>query len=104
MRMWNVDTGKMCTRHLLGEHVEMHMFVGALNKNKSVKGYVDTGLVETHNIEKRHGEIVKEFKKRGFNHKSPLLRYKTKVMGKVDAENNLKELARRCKECRRRIK
>ena len=35
MRMWNVDVTKMCNKHLLGEHVEMHMFVGIIIKGTS---------------------------------------------------------------------
>ena len=104
MRMWNVETNKMCDKHLLGEHVEMHMFVGTLNKNKSIRGYLEKGLVEVHNISKRHEMIVKEFEKRGFKHKSILPRYKNKQIGKVDVEKNRIELAKRCVECKRRIK
>ena len=39
--MWNIKTEKMCNQHLLGEHVEMHMFVGTLNKNKSIQEQYD---------------------------------------------------------------
>ncbi len=33
MRMWMVDTKKLCRQHLLAEHSEMHMFAGALAHN-----------------------------------------------------------------------
>lgn len=36
MRMWMVPPELMCRQHLLGEHVELHMFVGAINKGTSV--------------------------------------------------------------------
>ena len=100
MRMWNVETSGMCDQHLLGEHVECHMFVGTLNKGKSVKGYVDNGLVEVHNIKKRHEEIVKEMKKRGMNHKSELPRYKLIKIGKVNSTQNKIELNKRCNKCK----
>ena len=104
MRMWNVNTGQMCNKHLLGEHVEMHMFVGTLNQKKSIQGYLDKGLVEVHNIKKRHEEIAGEMKKRGFNHKSDLKRYKMDRIGTVDVKENKLELAKRCKDCRRKLK
>ena len=31
MRMWMVNPGFMCNKHLLGEHVECHMLVGHLH-------------------------------------------------------------------------
>ena len=102
MRMWNTKTAEMCDKHLLGEHVEMHMFVGTLNKKKSIKGYLNKGLVEVHNIKGRHEEIAKEMKERGFNHKSELPKYKKTRIGKVSIKNNKLELARRCKVCRKK--
>ena len=50
MRMWMVDPRIMCRQHLLGEHVEIHMFVGAISRGKSVKGYLEKGLLEVHNM------------------------------------------------------
>jgi hypothetical protein len=44
----------MCRQHLLGEHVEIHMFIGTLNRKKSVKGYLEKGLLEIHNLYARH--------------------------------------------------
>lgn len=38
MRMWNINPRYMCRKHLLGEHVETHMLVGSLRKEKSVQG------------------------------------------------------------------
>jgi len=101
--MWNVDPSVMCRKHLLGEHLELHMFVGAMLKGKNIFGYVRKGLVEVHNIPKRHQELVVELGKRGYNHKSPIpdpwpigLR-----AGIVNIEANKQELYRRCKDCRR---
>jgi len=99
MRMWNVNPGQMCNQHLLGEHVECHMFVGTLNKNKNINGYINKGLVEVHNIEKRHNELVNEMIKRGMKHKSPLPKYKKKKVGKINSEKNMIELKKRCKKC-----
>lgn len=51
MRQWLVDPRCLCDKHLLGEHVEHHMFIGTLRKNKSIQGYLDKGfnlLIRTH--------------------------------------------------------
>lgn len=104
MRMWKINVKKLCNQHLLGEHVEMHMFAGTLRKGGSIKGYVETGLVEVHNIKGRHDEIAKEMKKRGMNHQSPLKIPKLKPAGKVDKQRSKKDLIKRCKNCRKNLK
>lgn len=104
MRMWNVDPKLMCRKHLLGEHVEMHMFAGSILKNKSIQGYLDKGLVEVHRIAQRHDELAAEMERRGFRHCSPMIddcpSFKA---GSVDPQANLLELARRCPDCAARI-
>lgn len=100
MRMWGVNPKKLCDKHLLGEHVEMHMFVGAIKKNKSLKGYIEKGLVELHNIRKRHDELARELIRRKFKHSSPMsFSFKEKI-GRINIEINKKELAFRCKKCK----
>ena len=104
MRMWNVPTEQMCLKHLLGEHVETHMFAGTMNKGKSLTGYIDNGLVEVDKLVDRHEELAEEITRRGYNHKSPLLIDDMvlavyKGMGKVDSQNSLDELAKRCERC-----
>lgn len=103
MRMWGVDPGVMCKRHLLGEHVEMHMFVGTILKGVLLEGtrYVSGGLVEVHNIKCRHDELVVEFCRRGYpsglDHRSPIdYRGPWVVAGRIDISANLKELSNRC--------
>ncbi len=100
MRMWKLDPGRMCDRHLLGEHNEMHMFVGCILKGKSIAGYISRGLVEVHSIRERHDELAREMARRGFRHLSPLPEFPEFVAGRVDVEENIKELRRRCRRCR----
>lgn len=100
MRMWNVDTRTMCRQHLLGEHLEMHMFAGSLIKGANIEGYLN-GLVETNKIAKRHKALVNEMKIRGYNHRSPLPQLPRINAGFVDNAANILELRRRCKECKR---
>jgi hypothetical protein len=106
MRQWHINPKFLCRKHLLGEHVEHHMFIGALKKGKNLKGYIEKGLVEINTLKERHEEIVEELKNRGYNHNSPLeidpnLLYEA---GKINKKSNFKELLRRCPECRSRFK
>ena len=103
MRQWMVDPRIMCRQHLLGEHVEHHMFVGSINKGTSMDGYLRDGLLEPESLRVRHSELVAEMEARGYNHKSPLPDYI--LIGEpaiIDREVSKAELLRRCPECRER--
>lgn len=99
MRMWLVPPEVMCRKHLLGEHVEMHMFVGTINKGTSIQGYISDGLVEVHRIKARHDALAEEMTHRGYNHASPLPEFEAWQEGSVDPSKSQRELIRRCKEC-----
>jgi hypothetical protein len=104
MRQWNVNPKLMCDQHLLGEHVEHHMFVGTLNKGISVKGYLERGLLNINSLKERHDRIAEEMIKRGMNHNSPLPKYKkSQKEYEINFLLNIKELHNRCIKCRRRI-
>jgi pyrimidine dimer DNA glycosylase len=100
MRMWMVNPQLMCRQHLLGEHVEINMLVGTLLRRKSVAGFVENDLIEVHSIRARHAELVREMSRRGMNHKSPLPKFRSRKLGKIDPRTNLIELQRRCKACK----
>jgi hypothetical protein len=105
MRMWMVNPKILCRKHLLGEHVEEHMFVGTLIKGVSVKGYLENNLFEPSSLYSRHETLVKEMKSRGMNHKSELKKIPIdpKILSiKVDSEKSLEDLLSRCDECRSR--
>lgn len=100
MRMWNTPPRLLCRQHLLGEHKEMHMFVGAFRRRISLYGYIEGGMLETWRIKERHDELVLEMEHRGYNHFSPIdLNPTDEVRGRVDVFANLKELAKRCSQC-----
>jgi len=105
MRMWKVDPKLMCRQHLGGEHQECHALIGTILHGKRLSNtkYIRDGLVEVHNIYKRHDEIVKEWTSRGYKHIKPLPKVELWVEGHVDSDANLVELKRRCPECRKRI-
>jgi len=72
MRQWFLPPRLMCRQHLLGEHLEHHMFVGTIRGGRSVKGYIQKHFLVPQYLGDRHDEIVEEMKYRGYNHKSPL--------------------------------
>ena len=108
MRMWMVDPKLLCTKHLVGEHVELHMLAGTIVKGISIAGYVENGLAEIHSIIPRHAELAAEIIERGYNHQSelktslPLINCQS--LGHVDRDNSIQELFKRCPDCRARIK
>lgn len=105
MRMWNIDTTKLCRKHLLGEHVEMHMFKGSIEKGHSIEGFIKNKLVNVGQIKKRHDEITKELFRRGFNHKSPMgLFNEGTTCNVIDVDFNKQDLMRRCEHCREMLK
>jgi hypothetical protein len=112
MRMWNIDPRLMCRRHLLGEHVEMHMFASCIDMDKNLQGYMNNGLVDLEYIEQRHEDLAQEITTRGYNHYSPLLmsdiyRYAKNLgitfLGEIRVKDNMEILKGRCPECRRLI-
>lgn len=100
MRMWWVNPRLMCRRHLLGEHVEMHMFVGHIKLGRDLYGFVRKGLVDTSKIKSRHDALAKEMERRGYAHRSPLDYEDELKQGRVDRVASAAELLRRCPECR----
>ncbi len=105
MRQWLVDPKMLCRKHLLGEHVEHHMFVGTIKKGISVNGYLRDGLLEPETLQHRHNEIVVEMERRGYNHKSPLENVDISHLskGKISIDRNIRDLMNRCEECAKRI-
>ena len=104
MRMWNVDPKFLCREHLLGEHLEMHMFMGCIKKGTSLRGYIEKGLVEVDKILVRHNQLVDEMVARGYCHKSYLDGKELLwCEGSVCTEKNLQDLLERCEECRGRV-
>jgi hypothetical protein len=98
----------MCLKHLLGEHVEHHMFVGTLQKRKSVKGYLENNLLEPQSLIVRHAALAQEIDARGYSHASPLEEPDLSYLSAEDREHKInKQLAeldlfQRCTECQLR--
>jgi hypothetical protein len=104
VRMWNVDPQLMCNKHLMGEHVEMHMFVGTVRAGKSLDGYIRDQLVEPQHIKARHDAVAAEMVARGLNHRTPIDENPdTGLVATIVPERALRELVTRCPDCRDRI-
>lgn len=93
MRIWDLPVEKLCDRHLLGEHAELHAAWSILTKKK--KGYAHhpetlrwRGKLKA--LYRRHQQQVGELRRRGYKHLSPLA--KKLAVGKGDQEHLLDSL------------
>ena len=114
MRMWMVNPKIMCRKHLLGEHVEHHMFAGSINKGINVAGYLAKNLLEPASLWYRHDILSREMLARGYRHQSELPEINwgarpggismERFLHEIDREAALGDLLERCPECHERFK
>jgi hypothetical protein len=108
--MWMCDPKILCRKHLLGEHVELHMFASTLKAGKRVDGYLRNNCLQPNAIVSRHGHITEEMTRRGYKHNSPLRVVRKSHLTpeqrrhKVNKWQSVQELLKRCPECRARNK
>lgn len=97
-----VDPRIMCRNHLLGEHSKLHMVVGTICRKHSVRGYLEQGPLEIHNLYNRHEKLVKEMKRRNYKHNSRIdpVWKSAKTESYIDKVMNLKKLLSRNSKCR----
>lgn len=101
--MWLVDPKIMCRRHLLGEHLETHMFHGTIKLKKALNGYIANGLLDTTVLQARHDALANEMLRRGYRHESPMTYRDRLGIRSVDIEHSLFDLLNRCPDCRARL-
>ncbi|MEI6093153.1 MAG: hypothetical protein WCQ47_05655, partial [bacterium] len=88
-------------------HSELHKFIPSFKKKVSVAGRI--GHIELSKYKERHDALAVEMLQRGYQHKSPLeapdFSYlpKEHYEAKVDKKESLKELCKRCSDCRNNI-
>lgn len=110
MRMWLVDPATMCRKHLLGEHVEMHMYLGSMLRRGQMTGYLEGNLLEPAVLFSRHEELAAEMASRGYKHASPMdevaaTQAPTAYLSNfematvIDKTAAMTELHNRCPEC-----
>ncbi len=99
----------MCRKHLLGEHVELHMLLGSMKRRKNIQGFISGKLVDPRLMFQRHEQLVHEMEQRGYKHSSPMTESDCEAAiqpydcteADIDIKANAEELARRCSECAR---
>ena len=101
MRMWYVLPQVLCTQHLLGEHCEMHMFLGSLKKSIPLHTYASTNLFAGQFLLARHDVLARELTERKRNHLSPMpyLYVPDEYRSHPNFEASLAELLTRCPYC-----
>lgn len=75
MRVWDVDPRKLCRKHLLGEHREIHAIFIVLHEHRAgYRNHPETkrwaGKLPA--LAARHDAVVAEMHRRGYRHHSPL--------------------------------
>jgi len=75
MRVWDISPKKLCRRHLLAEHRELHAIWSVLTNGK--RGYARhpetlrwKGKLKA--LYRRHVALIEEMGERGYRHLSPL--------------------------------
>jgi len=109
MRMWMVDPKELCTRHLLGEHGELHKFIPTFNKKHKIDNRIFPVVqIELTSYQARHDVLANEILRREMNHNSPLPELpdfsylpKYQYEAKVNIDISIRDLHFRCEDCRK---
>jgi hypothetical protein len=75
MRIWDIPPKYLCRKHLIAEHGELHALWSIIvNKKKGFSHHPETGRWrgKLKALYLRHDDLIKEIKKRGYGHNSPL--------------------------------
>ncbi len=77
MRIWDISPKHLCHKHLVAEHRELHGLWNILTIHKCQGGYSRhpetlRWVGKLRALYNRHELLVKEFKRRGYRHLSPL--------------------------------
>jgi hypothetical protein len=109
-RLWMVPPTQLCLQHLLGEHHECHMFLGALKLRRRLGGYIAGNYFALADLHARHEELAVELVRRNRKHSSPFPVAETVAeLGaylpphpRVNRELAAADLFRRCPDCKQR--
>ena len=114
MRMWMVNPVFLCTKHLSGEHGEIHKHRHNFVKGHSVAGRIAINACEPSAMKARHDELEAELQRRAIEagRKPPCSPYELPDLSylpeehrdfKVDREASLTMLVERCPACAARM-
>lgn len=109
MRMWGIPANLLCSKHLRGEHFELHILSGVITKQtnpKLLQTLAKNGLLCLRDLAIRHDEIADEMMLRGMNHKSDLwfdweMYHRSLGLpdSDIDLDKSVYDLFTRCSEC-----
>lgn len=111
MRMWMIDPKLLCTKHINGEHGEIHKHRHNFEKRHKISGRISPIVqIEPESMKKRHDELAQEMDRRKIgSHKSPYIQPSLSHLSfseryaEADLDYNLRDLCDRCEDCRERI-
>jgi len=108
-----VNPNYLCRKHLLGCHLEHHMFLGALKKGKKLRGFFINNCFEPKSLKLSHDQISNEMLHRRYNHQTPISQEEVESAISnltdeerdwcIDREASLKDLLMRCVTCGERF-
>jgi len=104
-RQWLVEPREMCKQHLLGEHLEAHIFLSKMQKGYKLDGFRKGSMFfGASYVQYRHDLIAEVLNQ---PHKTPLLLQDLKVEKypyiaptSKDFEKSSNDLYGRCERCR----
>lgn len=107
MRMWMVNPKYMCTKHLVGEHGEIHKHKHNFVKGHSIEKRIRWAQIEPASMSSRHDELASYLQ----NHKSPFeqperhKRYSDKEwFHTINVDASLMLLLTKCNECKKKFR
>ena len=109
MRMWTVDPGKMCGKHLRGEYVECLMIAGTMRLEHRLDGYFAHNCIEPKSVVPRFAALKKEMLLRGYNAKKSLRAVNFAYLPsnqqnfRIDKKASASLLSTRCAACRAKM-
>jgi hypothetical protein len=110
--MWHKDlTSKLCSRHLLGAHGELHKFRPSFIKKFKINGRISPVVqIEPTRMKEYHDELALEMVNRGIKHQSPYEMPDISYLpiglreAKVNLAISINDLTTRCEQCRNNIR
>lgn len=107
MRIWGIHPLFLCSKHLTGQHSEIHKHLPSLYRGISIDGRMKPIIqIELWSLQRIHDECANYL-----NHKSPLevdeyllwKNYPQYYYEKIDLNYNVRDLCDRCPECKKKI-
>lgn len=104
MRMWMLPPEWMCSKHIRGEHGEIHKFRHTFEKGHSIRGRLDPVVqIEPLAMKARHDKLAQYLQSHSSPYEMPdLSAYpEEQITPAVDPWRSFIDLWSRCPECRR---